>query len=381
METKEPDNLKSYLNFDLPNINDLNFEFDEDVIYILIGIFLAVLVLLYLYFKKTDYDDNYYLRTGKVPDVKWPFLNLKDEKGENINMLVIRGYLEYDGENTKQFMKYLNQGIKFIGCSSHLSFPRKCTNIHGGCHKEKNIKVFGKDIEDYVLGWCHCFREPDKYIKQGIPKILISESDFNLEQINYEPNLPKIYDYISIQPKDNDQCSIKWNGEIKNWSLTEKCIKILSDDFGLKGIIIGRGNCPINIKNKHLIETTEFIPYNVCIKYINQSRFMLLSNIEDASPRVLTESLSMNTPVLVNRDILGGWKYINEKTGLFFTENTIKESAIRLLNNIKMNQYSPREYYLNNYGMKNSGKKLRDFLKYINPELSECEYVRFEISS
>jgi len=365
----------------MENINNFNLEFpelSEDTIYIIIGVFIVLISLIYLYYKE---DDNKYIETGEAPDVEWPFLNLKDENGKNINMLVVRGYLEHNGENAKKFIEYLNQGIKFIGCSSHLSFPRICNNPHGGCHKEKNIKVFGKDIEDYVLGWCHCFREPEKYIKSGIPKILISESDFNSENLHYEPNLPKIYDYISIQPKDNDQCSIKWNGEIKNWNLTEKCIKIFSDELGLKGIIVGRGKCPINIKNKHLVESTDLIKHNILMKLMSQSRFMLLPNIEDASPRVLTESLAMNTPIFVNRDILGGWKYVNDKTGLFFTEDTIKESAIQIMNNIKMNVYSPREYYLNNYGLKKSGRDLRNFLKSINPELSECEYVRFEISS
>ena len=32
---------------------------------------------------------NKYIETGEVPDVEWPFLNLKDENGKNINMLVI----------------------------------------------------------------------------------------------------------------------------------------------------------------------------------------------------------------------------------------------------------------------------------------------------
>ena len=62
------------------------------------------------------------------------------------------------------------------------------------------------------IGWCHCFREPEKYIKSGIPKLLI-ESDFN-SKLYYNPNLPKIYDYISIQPKDKD-CKIGWNGVSK----------------------------------------------------------------------------------------------------------------------------------------------------------------------
>lgn len=345
----------------------MEIEYLKDV---LIIIFIIVCILLYLYF---------FEEKSEVPDVDWPFLNLKDENGNNINMLVVRGYLEHNGENTRKFIDYINQGIKFIGCSSHLSFPRICNNPYGGCDKENNIKIFGKDVEDYVLGWCHCFREPEKYIKSGIPKLLISESDFNSENLYYNPNLPKIYDYISIQPKDKD-CKIGWNEVSKKWELAEKCIKIFSDELGLKGIIIGRGNCPINIKNKNLVETTDLIKQNILMKLITQSRFMLLPNVEDASPRILTESLVMNTPVFVNKDILGGWKYVNEKTGIFFTEDTIKESVYKIMNNIKMNQYSPREYYLNNYGLKNSGRQLRDFLKSINPELSECEYVRFDVS-
>ena len=50
-------------------------------------------------------------------------------------MLAIRG-LEYNGRRyTKQFLKYIKQGIKFIGCSSHQSFPRICNNPYGECHK------------------------------------------------------------------------------------------------------------------------------------------------------------------------------------------------------------------------------------------------------
>ena len=47
-------------------------------------------------------------------------------------MLVVRGYFEHNGENTRKFIDYINQGIKFIGCS-HLSFPRICNNPYGGC--------------------------------------------------------------------------------------------------------------------------------------------------------------------------------------------------------------------------------------------------------
>ena len=358
--------------FDDLDLTKLDFDLDEDTITI-IGVILIIVVLGLCYYFGDYQSDG-------IPDVDWPFLNLKDENGKNINMLAIRGYLEYDGENSKQFLKYLDQGIKFIGCSSHQSFPRICNNPYGGCHKAETIKVFGKDVEDYVLGWAHCFREPEKYIKSGIPKILISESDFNSENFHYDPSIEKVYDYIAIQPKDNDQCTIGWHGHYKNWPLAEKCIQILSDELGLKGIIIGRGDCPINIKNKDRVISTPLLPKHEFHRKVMQSRFMLLPNTEEASPRVLTESLVMNTPVFVNQDILGGWKYVNDKTGVFFGPDTIKESAIRIMNGIQKNQHSPREDYLSKYGVRNSGRQLRDFLKSVNPELSECEYVRFDVS-
>ena len=104
---------------------------------------------------------------------------------------------------------------------------------------------------------------------------------------------------------------------------------------------------------------------------------MVLPNLEDASPRVITESLSMNKPIFVNEDILGGWKYVNDKTGIFFNEKNITEKLNILLNNINNNKYEPRKYFLENYGLKNTGKKLKNFIKEIYPELQDCNYVYF----
>ena len=107
------------------------------------------------------------------------------------------------------------------------------------------------------------------------------------------------------------------------------------------------------------------------------SKFMLLPNLEDASPRIITESLCLNKPIFVNENILGGWKYVNDKTGEFFNERNIKEQAEKLLKNY--DNYTPRKYYENNYGTINSGKRLKEFIQSIYPELSPCEYVKFKI--
>ena len=340
-------------------------------IFICVFILFAIICctfMCYIYLKDKDID---------IPDVKWPFINLKDENGKNINMLCIRAYLESD-ENKEKLLEYINKGIKFIGCSSNQSFPRYCDNPHGSCSKDEGNKVYGKNIEEYVLGWCHCFRDPEKYIKTDIPRILLSESDFNSENLEYKENVEIKYDYITIQPKDNDECEIKWRGYYKNWPLAEKCIQIFSDELNLKGLIVGRDHCHVNIKNQKNIEKTGDLKYDEFIDKIRQSKFMLLPNLEEASPRVLTEALTLNKPIFVYENILGGWKYVNNKTGLFFNENNIKEQVEKLLQNY--DSYKPREYYLNNHGIKHSGKQLRDFLKSIYPELCDCKLVRFNVS-
>lgn len=312
----------------------------------------------------------------KYPDVKFPFINIKDENDKNLNILGVKGYLDTD-ENVNKFIEYLNSGMKFIGVSSYLSFPQLCGNAHGYCHN-KEYKINNKYIEEYVLGWCHCFRNPDNYIKFNIPKILISESDFNADNLEYNQNSIIKYDYITLQPVDNNECSLAWHGHNKNWPLAEKCIQIFADEFNLKGLIVGREKCPVRVKNKNNVETTGFLQYYDLNDKIKSSRFMLLPNFEDASPRVLTEALSMNKPIFVNENILGGWKYVNDKTGEFFNENNIREKLKILLDNY--DKYEPRTYFLNNHGLKNTGKELAKFLKKIHPELNDCTYAKFPVN-
>lgn len=335
-----------------------------------------------IFYKRDDIStDNDIIDTNNVPDVKWPFINLKDENNKNINMLCIRGPFnsdEHEKKNIKLFKKYLDSGIKFIGCSSYLSFPSKCTNEHGPCYKDNN-KLDKLNIEDYVLGWCHCFREPDKYIKSDIPKILISESDFNSDRLSPDDSIEVNKDFVMYQPSDPD-CKYGWNSHNKNWKLAEYCLQVMCDEYDMKGVVIGRGNCKINVKNKKNIISTPFIDYNKGIKYVQSCKFLLCANYEDASPRTVTEALSLNKPVLMNQDILGGWKYIHEDTGLFFNKHNFSDQLNKLYKLMNNNKLNPRKHYLNNYTHKNTGKQLKDFLKKINPDLCECEYVKFPIS-
>ena len=122
--------------------------------------------------------------------------------------------------------------------------------------------------------------------------------------------------------------------------------------------------------------------YNTANKQYKKSKFVVVPNTVDASPRILTEALCYNLPCLVNYNILGGWKYVNEQTGEFFhDENDIEEQAKKLMNNL--NKYEPQKYFLNNHGKHKEGKEFLAFIKRIIPKLKNkmenLEYLHVQI--
>ena len=70
----------------------------------------------------------------------------------------------------------------------------------------------------------------------------------------------------------------------------------------------------------------------------------------------------LDVPILENKDILGGWKYINENTGMSFSEDENFSNILKLfLKKLNNNKFKPREWFLNNYSK--SHEKLIKFLK------------------
>lgn len=349
---------------------------------ILCAIF-ALLIAIIIYIIIREFKSIKNIKQYKnIPDANWPFLNFLDEKNKKVNILCIRGPLQNQKE-IDEFIKYKKQGFKFIGCSSYLSFPLKCNNptqSKGVCAATPTFG--GQRMDTIVDGWLHCFRDDSIILNNN--KALISESDF-MDSIrylkNYDINKKKYrYDFICYCPSDPKYCDKGWHYHNKNWPLAKKTIEYLCNKMNMKGILVGRENCPIDIKNKDNLERTDWLQYNKFLDTIADSNFMIITSQEDASPRTIGESLLVNTPILVNENILGGWKYVNEETGLFFNENNIEEKVKELIININEKRYSPRNHYLQNYGMENSGKKLRDFIVNIDPSLSHHQYIRFAVS-
>ena len=296
----------------------------------------GLLVVLILYFFYVNYSNEGFENASKpLPELTNPFVHLYDDEGNKLNVVLISQPLGSDD----QYRKYMENMAKviFIGISSYMEFPHVPTNPEDNYkieHFEQKQENFAYDYTTaYYLdmyfemckGWLHCFKNPEKYIPMDRPNALISESDFvNYKQIPYDPNTQgaeREYDFLYSCPKVNETSKCDdWVSHNKNWELAKKCLPILCEKFKLKGLLVGRKDCDIPEGCKPYITTTGWLNYGENINQYNKCRFIFVPNQRDASPRVVTEAMSADCAVLMNTNILGGWKYVVEQTGELFTD-------------------------------------------------------------
>jgi hypothetical protein len=340
---------------------------------------------------ENKFDNN---KDYPLPELTNPFVHLYDDKGTKLNIVLICQPLGSDD----QYRKYMENMAKitFIGISSYMEFPYSPSNPEDNYkieHFEQIQENFAYDkTTPYYLdmyfemckGWLHCFKNPEKYIPIDKPHILISESDFvNYKQVPYNPeiiNMEREFDFIYSCPKVNEKSGCDdWVSHNKNWELAKKCLPILCEKFKLKGLLIGRKDCDIPKGCKPYITTTGWLDYGENIKQYNRCKFIFVPNVRDASPRVITEAMSADCAVLINKNILGGWKYAVEQTGELFNDETDIEFALnKFIPKLKEGKYKSRQYIIDNYGPVNSGRKLKEFLfKNFGDKINitDCDYI------
>ena len=379
------------------SFKQLNTKVEKTVGYstkhIIIG-FITVVVAIYVFMKlynwyvdgftfnlNSDSSDNNnnnnneivnYSKSGSVPTMKRPFLNLyavmKDgtEKATNI-VFITHSFTRDDCE--VDYNKFKSEGILFLGLSSYSEFPGKITNPHDVLN-DPNHKAYSYNYFDLTRGWCSVFRENinQKIFPKDFPRIQLGESNFAKYETHLpDPNVEKEYDFIYICLKDNDKCEEGWQSKIREFQVAKKLIDIMCSKYKLRGLLIGRIGCEVPPSCHQLMELTDFQEYSTFIKNFNKCRFILCTSSLDASPRVVTESLCFNLPVLMNKNILGGWEYISDQTGEFFDpdniENGFEPILDKFMKKLNNNEYTPRDWFIKNYGQYNSGKKLFDFVK------------------
>ena len=311
---------------------------------------------------------------SNVPDVKFPFKNARDNNGNKLNVIMISApFRTQEDENTYNELK--KQNMKFCGISSYLDFPDKIVNpFEDRFHEERKHNYISM-----VDSWLYCFRPekmPKKLSNSKLPMMLITEADLKDTDGYYKPDptIEKEYDFMYICLDDDEspdpKCVPGWQWYNRNWDLAKKCLEVMCHDYNLKGIIVGRTNCEFTNKCNGIVKTVPFMDFHTFQKEMKKCKWLFVPNISDASPRVMTEALCYNMPVLTNYDIIGGWhNVIPGVTGEFFTNET---DIVPALDNLTQNydKYKAREWYCNNRGRNIYGKKLAEFLKKNYPTLN-----------
>tara|TARA_B110000114_G_C14815059_1_gene286302 strand:- start:104 stop:580 length:477 start_codon:yes stop_codon:yes gene_type:complete len=151
----------------------------------------------------------------------------------------------------------------------------------------------------------------------------------------------------------------------------------------MNGLLIGKFNYELPIGCHNLIESTDFINYSKFIKQYEKCRFIFIPDLLEAHQSILTEALCFDLPCIVNKNILCGWKYINEKTGMLFNDENDFENVLKEFQS-KFNTFRPRDYFINNHGPEYEGKQIVQFIKdnipnykeEINLDLDKIDYLR-----
>ena len=295
------------------------------------------------------------------------FIKLYDNNKNELNVILVCRPFEKDLDY-KIFLTNKHDHI-FLGISSFQEFPKQPLNKHEGWKTQEKPSgdQYYEDMYKTIFdGWLHCFKKPEEYFDTSKPHTLISESDF----VDYNSKVPSID--LNIKNPGEDTC-YDWTSINKNWPLAKKCLPILSGPkekggFNLKGLLVGREGCDLPEDTQDNLTTTLHMNYGDLMKSFDNAKFIFIPNIHDASPRIITEAMSHDTRVLINKNIVGGWKYADSTNPLsippagelFSDEKDLSVSLEKLLKN--MDNYAPRKQIIDNYGPINSGKRLKKFL-------------------
>ncbi len=241
-----------------------------------------------------------------------------------------------------------------------------------------------------VKAMCHPFRD-DSMFPKSMKKYLFSESDFcdilTTDVVETMDKWPRDkYDFVYFTLNSRE-------GTRSKGIYTLPLIDHVAGNIGLKGLVIDYAKRETakhkgtiydhasvkikknmnNLKNITVIKG-HFGSSEVC-SIMKSVKFVFLPSDADASPRMITEPLVRDIPVVVSSALYGGWKYIDDNNGRFFDPPTIHEymdfgynkdhieslaSAIQEV--LKLDNRNISKNFYKQWGFKNSAVKLSDII-------------------
>lgn len=308
---------------------------------------------------------------------RYAFQPVMTNNHEHVNIIMVRSPFRYDDD--EELYKFYKDEILFLGISSFESFPLTSPNPY-------SAKFESRYYLEMFPGFLHMMHQPDHFFPSHVKTILMSQSDFNLDEPYRfgQSHLAEriIYDFVySGGDQDVETDCVGWASYNKNFSFVRQALEIMcSDEFNVTGVLVANKNkantkaCTIPSSCHGKILQTTFLDQQQFFTYLSKARWAFLPQICDASPRVSTQALSMNKPLLMNRNIMGGWKYLLPGvTGEWFHDITDFKDKLRTIldntrggekkNEEKKSPYKPLEFVRENYGNAIAGKRLLEFVK------------------
>lgn len=273
------------------------------------------------------------------------------------------------------------EGTLLLGFTHYQSFPSKIDNPYEDTYHEKHFF----DYIHSVVAWGTCFRDPHSVIPATVPQIDMAESDFaDLRFLAAMRSEKKNFDYLYVCLPDARRCGEGWQSKCRNWAFARPCIEALSA-AGLRGALVGREKClpQLSQRARGAVVATSFLKYPHFIRMLASARVLFVPNVLDASPRVVTEALGLGVAVLVNRRILGGWKYVREKgEGLFFDEEDGPAGVVakmKALVTASRRGMVDTSSFTSEFGRERSAKRLAAFLASIGKKVEGTEKVCIKV--
>ena len=279
----------------------------------------------------------------------WNVLEVVDLHNNPSVYVAVRGEFETP-EAEAVFQELLRKGRKVIGVSSYQNFPKlTCNPYQNTGYPRKTEDLFLTKYGSRVILWCHCFRDPAHFIPISIPYLLYSETDqYPHTQNLLSLNTPKTYDCFVSMPAG------EWNAWIRGLPVLQRWLTYMAEEMHLKILV-----CGTDRRNDFspLIDVIDFQPWSSFLKAMSSAKFLLNAAGHDASPRIILEAIGLGLPVLVNENILGGWKYVNQYTGEFFCPEEPIGQKIRDFVS-KVPHFRPREWLCENFKREQNMKVL-----------------------
>ncbi|MGW1171573.1 hypothetical protein [Streptomyces sp. NPDC002550] len=280
---------------------------------------------------------------------------MTDPRGIALHWVLVRAPLVTRWDHVR-LAQLADDGCRFAGVTSHLGFP-------GDGYRDE------RDYGALCEAWLHCFREPDRYLPPTGQRLLVSESDFtdpmHVSPARIAQPVPHdlVADVVHVSGAD------RWPPEVKNWPLAARCLPRLAQELGLRVLVV---DAPQGARPLPGVRLRGRLEWPQLLAVLARARCVFVPAVLDASPRLLTEALSLDVPIVVNRAILGGWKYVNPFTGVFFDGEDDVVEAVRQAIDVERR---PRSWFMAHYGPPRSGFRVRELLSGLDPGLPALTHV------